>query len=91
MSANHPDANDPPAAGNVISGVTFDINSTGTFVAPTAAENATAVWDSLTAALTTANSIGKRLADNVDEEISVIKTDVAAVKADTNIIKVSVI
>ncbi len=47
QSANYPKVEDPPAVGNVISGVPFDATSTGTFVAPTALENATAVMDAV--------------------------------------------
>lgn len=51
-----------------------------------------AIWDALTAALTTANSIGKRLVDNLTGDIyarlgapagASVSADVAAVKADT--------
>jgi hypothetical protein len=58
-SANYPKVEDPPAAGSVISGVPFDVNSVGTFVAPTAAQIADAVWDEVSSGHGTAGTFGR--------------------------------
>lgn len=44
-SANYPKVEDTVAAGNVLSGITFDVNQTGTLLVPTAAQVAAQVLD----------------------------------------------
>jgi hypothetical protein len=56
-SANYPKVEDPPSPGSVLSGVTYDIDQVGTFVAPTASEIADAVLGD-SKALTVAKFIG---------------------------------
>ncbi len=58
QSASYPKVEDTVSAGSVLNGVTFDVNQTGTFVAPTAAAIATEVWDTTLSGHTTSATFG---------------------------------
>lgn len=59
-SANYPKVEDPPSAGSVLSGVSYDCGDlTGTFAAPTAGQIADAVWDEAVAGHTTSGTFGE--------------------------------
>ena len=47
-----------PSAANVLSGIVYDNGTTGTLLVPTAAQNASAVWEEPTSSHTTSGSFG---------------------------------